>query len=61
MLIRLQVFFDAYVISDNAIPQGLYCTLYSQTWDRSYATNYGQIRGSDRFTVSRSYSYTLAP
>ena len=60
MLIGLQVFFDAYVISDNAIPQGLYCTLYSQAWDRSYATNYGQTRGSDRFTVSRSYSYTLA-
>ncbi|KAI4093430.1 MAG: hypothetical protein LQ344_002843 [Seirophora lacunosa] len=25
-------FFNAYVLSQNAIPQGLYCTLYSKTW-----------------------------
>ncbi|KAI4207302.1 MAG: hypothetical protein LQ346_000670 [Caloplaca aetnensis] len=52
-------FFNAYVLSQNAIPQGLYCSLYSKTWAPSYATNRGQYRGSDRFTVSRSYSYTL--
>ncbi|KAL8692578.1 MAG: hypothetical protein Q9218_002426 [Villophora microphyllina] len=53
-------FFDAYVLSENAAPQGLYCSLYSKSWAPSYATNYGQYRGSDRYTVSRSYSYTLA-
>ncbi|KAL8973017.1 MAG: hypothetical protein Q9183_000224 [Haloplaca sp. 2 TL-2023] len=53
-------FFNAYVLSQNAIPQGLYCSLYSKTWAPSYATNRGQYRGSDRYTVSRSYSYTLA-
>ncbi|KAL8905525.1 MAG: hypothetical protein Q9207_002587 [Kuettlingeria erythrocarpa] len=52
-------FFNAYVLSQNAIPQGLYCSLYSKTWAPSYATNRGQYRGTDRFTVSRSYSYTL--
>ena len=51
-------FFNSYVLSQNAIPQGLYCSLYNQTWAPSYATNYGQYRGSDRFTVSRSYSYS---
>ncbi|KAL8874653.1 MAG: hypothetical protein Q9174_000058 [Haloplaca sp. 1 TL-2023] len=53
-------FFNAYVLSQNAIPQGLYCSLYSKTWAPSFATNRGQYRGSDRFTVSRSYSYSLA-
>ncbi|KAL9021168.1 MAG: hypothetical protein Q9185_001569 [Variospora sp. 1 TL-2023] len=33
-------FFNAYVLSQNAIPQGLYCSLYSKTWAPSYATNY---------------------
>lgn len=54
----LQVFFNAYVLSENAIPQGLYCSLYNETWGPSYGTNYGQYRGSDRYTVSESYSYT---
>lgn len=53
------VFFNAYVLSLNSVPQGLYCSLYNQTWIPSYATNYGQYRGSDRYTVSRSYSYSL--
>ena len=55
-----QVFFNAYVLSENAIPQGLYCSMYNETWDPSYGTNYGQYRGSDRYTVSESYSYTLS-
>ncbi|KAL9604708.1 MAG: hypothetical protein Q9179_001775 [Wetmoreana sp. 5 TL-2023] len=43
-------FFNAYVLSQNAIPQGLYCSLYSKAWAKSYATNHGQYRDSDRFT-----------
>jgi len=53
-------FFNAYVLSQDSIPQGLYCSLYSQSWAPGYADNYGQTRGSDRYTVSRSYSYTLS-
>ncbi|GAB7353549.1 hypothetical protein MBLNU459_g3984t1 [Dothideomycetes sp. NU459] len=52
-------FFNSYVLSKNAIPQGLYCSLYNETWSPRYAVNYGQYRGSDRYTVSESYSYTL--
>lgn len=55
-----QVFFNAYVLSENAVPQGLYCSMYNETWGPSYGTNYGQYRGSDRYTVSESYSYTLS-
>ncbi|MCJ1229605.1 hypothetical protein MMC12_006274 [Toensbergia leucococca] len=53
------VFFNAYVLSDNGVPQGLYCTLYNETWGPSYATNYGQTRGSDEYAVSDSYSYSV--
>ncbi|KAL8831695.1 MAG: hypothetical protein Q9191_000705, partial [Dirinaria sp. TL-2023a] len=35
------VFFNAYVISMNGVPQGLYCSIYSQVWSPAYATNYG--------------------
>ena len=54
------IFFDAYIISRNDVPEGLYCSLYNTTWDRSYATAQGQFRGNNSHTISRSYSYTLA-
>ncbi|KAL8643752.1 MAG: hypothetical protein Q9226_008143 [Calogaya cf. arnoldii] len=53
------VFFNAYILSINGVPQGLYCSMYTQIWAASYATNYGQYRGTNRYTVSRSYSYSL--
>ncbi|MCJ1458623.1 hypothetical protein MMC28_008997 [Mycoblastus sanguinarius] len=53
------IFFNAYVLSQNGVPQGLYCSMYNETWAPSYGTNYGQYRGSDRYTVSQSYSYSL--
>ncbi|KAI9801928.1 MAG: hypothetical protein M1833_002243 [Piccolia ochrophora] len=54
-------FFTAYVITVNEAPQGLYCALYSRSWDESYATNHGQWRGSDFYSVVNAYSYTLNP
>ncbi|KAH0365382.1 ubiquitin carboxyl-terminal hydrolase, partial [Aureobasidium melanogenum] len=53
-------FFNSYVLSRNGIAQGLYCSMYTQAWAASYATNYGQYRGSDRYTVSESYGYSSA-
>jgi hypothetical protein len=53
------IFFNAYVLSKNGVPQGLYCSLYNKTWAPSYGTNYGQYRGSDHYTVSESYTYSL--
>ncbi|KAL9136180.1 MAG: hypothetical protein Q9175_002613 [Cornicularia normoerica] len=32
------VFFNAYVLSENSIPQGLYCSMYNQTWGPSIVT-----------------------
>ena len=54
-------FFNSYVLSKNNVPQGTYCSLYTQAWARSYATNYGQYRGSDYYSISQSYAYTLTP
>ncbi|MCJ1305500.1 hypothetical protein MMC08_008314, partial [Hypocenomyce scalaris] len=52
-------FFNAYILSENNVPQGLYCSFYTQSWGPSYATNTGQTRGTDVYTVSESYSYYL--
>ncbi|MCJ1337185.1 hypothetical protein MMC09_002466 [Bachmanniomyces sp. S44760] len=52
-------FFNSYVLSEDDVPQGTYCSLYTQSWDKSYSTNYGQYRGSDYYGVSSSYGYTL--
>ncbi|KAH0423407.1 hypothetical protein CcaCcLH18_12189 [Colletotrichum camelliae] len=54
-------FFNAYVLSLNGAPQGTYCSMYTTTWGKQYSTNYGQYRGSDRYTVSQSYGFSLAP
>ncbi|KAK2062300.1 hypothetical protein LY76DRAFT_643277 [Colletotrichum caudatum] len=52
-------FFNAYVLSENNVPQGTYCSMYTKPWDKSYSTNYGQWRGQDYYSVSQSYGYTL--
>ena len=52
-------FFNAYVLSKNNEPQGTYCAMYTMAWDKSYSTNYGYEDGSDYYSVSQSYAYTL--
>ncbi|MCJ1312055.1 hypothetical protein MMC25_005729 [Agyrium rufum] len=52
-------FFDAFVVSENGIPQGMYCSLYNAPWPASYGTNTGQTSGQNRYTVSQSYSYSI--
>lgn len=52
-------FVNAYLLSKNNVAQGIYCSMYTRVWDRSYGTNYGQYRGSDRYTVANSYGYAV--
>lgn len=59
LLAHCTVVFNMYVLSENNTPQGLYCSLYDRTWDKSYSTNYGQYRGNAYYSVSQSYGYTL--
>ncbi|KAK1482404.1 hypothetical protein CTAM01_13564 [Colletotrichum tamarilloi] len=50
----------ASVVAEVKAPEGQYCSLYSKSWDNSYAVNNGQWRGSDHYTISYSFSYTNA-
>ncbi|KAK5004995.1 hypothetical protein LTR60_006390, partial [Cryomyces antarcticus] len=52
-------FYDAYLLSKNGVPQGLYCALYTAVVDKSYATVTGTTQGNNVYTVSNSYSYSL--
>ncbi|KAK4985647.1 hypothetical protein LTR50_005847 [Elasticomyces elasticus] len=53
-------FYDAYLLSSNGVPQGLYCALYTDPIPASYATM-TQVKNNkgDTYTVSNSYSYSL--
>ncbi|KAL9593716.1 MAG: hypothetical protein Q9219_007419 [cf. Caloplaca sp. 3 TL-2023] len=48
-------FYNTYAMYKNDVYQGQYCTMYNQTWDAKYATNKGQTRGGDRYTIQYSY------
>lgn len=54
-------FYNVYLLSKNNQPEGTYCSLYTKAWEKRYSTNFGQYRGSDYYSVSSSYAYTLAP
>ncbi|KAL8881751.1 MAG: hypothetical protein Q9192_007727 [Flavoplaca navasiana] len=54
-------FYNVYLLSKNNQPEGTYCSLYTKAWEKKYSTNFGQYRGSDYYSVSSSYAYTLAP
>ncbi|KAL3420929.1 hypothetical protein PVAG01_07374 [Phlyctema vagabunda] len=53
-------YFNTYILYKNDVAQGQYCSLYSESWDRSYAVNRGQYRGSDKYTISYSFSVSNA-
>lgn len=57
---------NAFVLSRNGVSAGIYCQLYSQPWDRSYATKCSQsTTNSDgpttRYDVASSYGYKANP
>jgi len=51
-------FVNSYILLENNIPQGFYCSMYSQAWGPQYAVNYGQTRGQDVYVVYDSFSFT---
>lgn len=58
------VFFNVFLLSVDDMPQGLYCSLYTQGWGREYGTNFGQWRVAGdgverRYEVSQSYGYMV--
>lgn len=56
-----QNFFNAYYVLIDSVPDGTYCSFYTQPWSSQYATNYGQDRGSKHYYVTSSYGYSLNP
>ena len=54
-------FFNAYLLSIDGVPDGLYCSMYRRQWGETEATNHGQNRGAAYYSVSSSYGYTLSP
>jgi hypothetical protein len=53
------VFFDAYMLYKNGANGVFTCSYYSQAWGPSYATNTGQTRGRDVYTIGMSYGYAF--
>ncbi|KAJ8109097.1 hypothetical protein OPT61_g7702 [Boeremia exigua] len=48
-------FYNTYALYKNDVYEGQYCTFYNQTWAPSFATNDGQWRGTDHYTIQSSY------
>ncbi|KAG9528189.1 hypothetical protein KCU93_g4603, partial [Aureobasidium melanogenum] len=51
---KLCQFYNTYVLLKDGVSQGQYCSLYTQAWDATYATNKGQWRGSAHYTIQYS-------
>lgn len=52
-------FFNAYTLLRNNVPVAMYCSFYDREWAASYATNEGQWRDGDHYTIYSSVSYTV--
>ncbi|KAK7963995.1 hypothetical protein PG988_010969 [Apiospora saccharicola] len=52
-------FVNSYLLLKNGVAQSQVCSMYSQPWDAAtYATNYGQNRGDDKYTITFGLTYT---
>ncbi|KAJ4399432.1 hypothetical protein N0V91_009441 [Didymella pomorum] len=54
-------FFTSYILTQNEVPLGTYCTLYTRSWDPSYAVNTGYYYGSDKYDVINVASHRQPP
>ncbi|KAI0136404.1 hypothetical protein BJ170DRAFT_727865 [Xylariales sp. AK1849] len=52
-------FVNTYMLIENGGSGIQICSLYSASWDVSYATNTGQYRGNDLYTIDYSVTYTV--
>ncbi|KAH0551195.1 hypothetical protein GP486_007478 [Trichoglossum hirsutum] len=50
-------FVNTYILTENNVPQGFYCAMYSASWGPPYATNSGQTRGDNVYRVVNSLSF----
>ncbi|KAI5204516.1 hypothetical protein E4T39_03608 [Aureobasidium subglaciale] len=57
-------FFNTYLLqvkkADGTIlPQGQYCSLYTEAWPVKYAVNSGSWQGKDQYTIDYSFGFTM--
>ncbi|OCL15259.1 hypothetical protein AOQ84DRAFT_358179 [Glonium stellatum] len=50
-------FYNTYILLKNGVSVGQYCAMYTQAWNSTWATNTGQYRGTDKYTIAYSYSF----
>jgi hypothetical protein len=55
--IRVCNFFNSYKLNKNGEPHVQICSMYTHAWPAQFATNKGQYREQDHYTISWSYSY----
>ncbi|KAG9516316.1 glycoside hydrolase, partial [Aureobasidium melanogenum] len=55
---QLCKFFSTYMMAQNGNPKGQYCAIYSQSWDKSYATVDRTSSGSTTYTPGYSFIYS---
>jgi len=53
-------FFNTYFLLKDGNVQAQVCSMYTETWDQSFATNTGYYYGSDVYTIASSVTYTNA-
>jgi len=53
-------FFNTYFLLKDGNVQAQVCSLYTETWGQTYATNTGYYYGSDVYTIASSVTYTNA-
>ena len=56
---RSCVFFDAYILLKDGANGQFTCTYYTNAYDSSWATNFGQTRDGDTYTPFNSNTYKL--
>ncbi|KAI1340773.1 hypothetical protein F5Y15DRAFT_422643 [Xylariaceae sp. FL0016] len=54
---RLCRFFNTYMLQKDGVDWAQYCSIYTQKWESSKATNWGQYDGSHNYTVRSSLGY----
>jgi hypothetical protein len=50
-------FYTSYILTQNDVPLGTYCALYTRSWDSSLAVNTGYYYGDDKYSVICAASY----
>jgi hypothetical protein len=53
--------FNIYQLMKNGQPDAQICALYTQVVDGTYATNEGQWRGEDQYTIQDSWAFGASP